>query len=61
MNEFLIIIDFGFKGHGHLRMSFFSRKKLLFVGGFLAAGREDISNFELRISDFQFRNFKPNL
>jgi hypothetical protein len=38
MNESFIIIQFGFKGHGHLRISFFSRKKLLFVGGFLAAG-----------------------
>jgi len=38
MNELLIVIHFGFKDHGHLLMSFFSRKKLLFVGGSLAAG-----------------------
>jgi hypothetical protein len=36
MNELLIIIHFGFKDH--LLKSFFSRKKLLFVGGSLAAG-----------------------
>jgi hypothetical protein len=35
-DEFLIIIHFAFKNH--LPKSFFSRKKLLFVGGSLAAG-----------------------
>jgi hypothetical protein len=38
MTEFLIIIHFGFKGHGHLLMSFFSGKTSLFVGGSLSAG-----------------------
>ncbi|MEJ2429434.1 MAG: hypothetical protein P8075_11015 [Deltaproteobacteria bacterium] len=35
-DEFLIIIHFAFKNH--LPKSFFSRKKLLFVGGSLAGG-----------------------
>jgi hypothetical protein len=36
MNQLLIIIYFGFKDH--LLKSFFSGKRLLFVGGSLAAG-----------------------
>jgi hypothetical protein len=46
MNELLIVIHFGFKDHGHLLMSFFSRKKLLFVGGSLAAGSRQEEDFE---------------
>jgi hypothetical protein len=38
ITELLIIIHFGFKGHGHLLMSFFSGKTSLFVGGSLSAG-----------------------
>jgi hypothetical protein len=38
MAQFLIIIYFGFKCHGHLLISFFSGKTSLFVGGCFAAG-----------------------
>jgi hypothetical protein len=48
MNELLIVIHFGFKDHGHLLMSFFSRKKLLFVGGSLAAGSRQLRDFAPR-------------
>jgi hypothetical protein len=61
MNELLIVIHFGFKDHGHLLMSFFSRKKLLFVGGSLAAGsrQQAAGSRQQAAGSRQLRDFAP--
>jgi hypothetical protein len=59
ITELLIIIHFGFKGH--LPMSFFSRKKLLFVGGSLAAGsrQQAAGSRQQAAGSRQLRDFAP--
>jgi len=55
MNELLIVIHFGFKDHGHLLMSFFSRKKLLFVGG----SQQAAGSRQQAAGSRQLRDFAP--